>query len=261
MKKRNIKQSYNRILEISEDAKQITMPDSRYYRRNGKYYPSITYVLQYYPKGKFFEDWLKKVGYASEHIVRKAGEQGTETHEMIESYLNGEELNFLSASGYPQYNPDVWQMFLRFVDFWETYKPKLIETEVHLFSDEIKVAGTCDMVCEIEIDGKTELWIIDFKTSNHLQTTYDLQTAVYGKCYEECFGKKADRYGVLWLKSSKRKAAEGKIQGKGWEMYESSRTQEENIDIFMTVKKLFDLENPKHSPVFTEFRTQVKREL
>ena len=261
MKKRNIKQSYNRILEISEDAKQITMPDSRYYRRNGKYYPSITYVLQYYPKGKFFEDWLKKVGYASEHIVRKAGEQGTETHEMIEDYLNGKELNFLSTSGYPQYNPDVWQMFLRFVDFWETYKPKLIETEVHLFSDEIKVAGTCDMVCEIEIDGKTELWIIDFKTSNHLQTTYDLQTAIYGKCYEECFGKKADRYGVLWLKSSKRKAAEGKIQGKGWEMYESSRTQEENIDIFMTVKKLFDLENPKHSPVFTEFRTQAKREM
>ena len=152
MKKRNIKQSYNRILEISADSKQITMPDSRYYRRNGKYYPSITYVLQYYPKGKFFEDWLKKVGYASEHIVRKAGEQGTETHEMIESYLNGEELNFLSASGYPQYDPLVWQMFLRFVDFWETYKPKLIETEVHLFSDKIKVAGTCDMVCEIEIN-------------------------------------------------------------------------------------------------------------
>ena len=261
MSKRNIKHSYNRILEVSEDAKQITMPDSRYYRRNGKYYPSITYVLQYYPKGKFFEDWLKKVGYASEHIVRKAGEQGTETHEMVESYLNGEELNFLSASGYPQYDPLVWQMFLRFVDFWETYKPKLIETEVHLFSDQIKVAGTCDMVCEIEIDGKTELWIIDFKTSNHLQTTYDLQTAIYGKCYEECYGKKADRYGVLWLKSSKRGPKDGVIQGKGWEMYESKRTQEENINIFMTVKKLFDLENPRHSPIFTEFRTQAKRKL
>jgi hypothetical protein len=261
MKKRNIKQSYNRILEISEDAKQITMPDSRYYQRNGEYYPSITYVLGAYPKGKFFEDWLKKVGYASEHIVRKAADQGTQTHEMIEDFLNGKELNFLSPSGYPQYDPLVWQMFLRFVDFWEEYNPKLIETEVHLFSDELRVAGTCDMVCEIEIDGKTELWIIDFKTSNHLQTTYDLQTAIYGKCYEECFGKKADRYGVLWLKSNKRKAAEGKIQGKGWEMYESKRTQEENIDIFMTVKRLFDLENPKHSPIFTEFRTQAKRKL
>mgnify|MGYP003633338317 FL=1 len=261
MSKRNIKHSYNRILEISEDAKQITMPDSRYYRRNGKYYPSITYVLGSYPKGKFFEDWLKKVGYSSEYIVKKAAEQGTQTHEMIEDYLNGKELNFLSPTGYPQYDPLVWQMFLRFVDFWEEYNPKLIETEVHLFSDEIKVAGTCDMVCEIEIDGKTELWIIDFKTSNHLQTTYDLQTAIYGKCYEECYGKKADRYGVLWLKSSKRKAAAGKIQGKNWEMYESSRTQKENIDIFMTVKRLFDLENPKHSPIFTEFRTQAKRKL
>ena len=45
MSKRNVKKSYDRILEISEDAKQITMPDSRYYRRNGKYYPSVTYVL------------------------------------------------------------------------------------------------------------------------------------------------------------------------------------------------------------------------
>jgi hypothetical protein len=157
----------------------------------------------------------------------KQREQGTETHEMIESYLNGEELNFLSASGYPQYNPDVWQMFLRFVDFWETYKPKLIETEVHLFSDEIKVAGTCDMLCEIEIDGKTELWIIDFKTSNHLQTTYDLQTAVYGKCMRNVSVKNRIDMVYYGLKSSKRKAAEGKIQGKGWEMYESSRTQEE----------------------------------
>jgi hypothetical protein len=259
MSKKLIKNSYNRILEVSEDAQQITMPDSRYYRRNGEYYPSITYVLGTYPKGKFFEDWLKKVGYASEHIVRKAASQGTETHEMIEDYLNGKELNFLSNSGHPQYDTLVWQMFLRFVDFWEEYNPTLIEAEVHLFSDELKVAGTCDMVCEIEIDGKTELWIIDFKTSNHLQTTYDLQTAVYAKCYEECFEKKADRYGVLWLKSNKRKAAKGKIQGAGWEMYESPRTQEENLDIFKTVKTLFDLENPSHKPAFTEFRTSAKR--
>ena len=259
MSKKTIKTSYNRILEVSEDAKQITLPDSRYYRRNGKYYPSITYVLQYYPKGKFFQEWLKKVGYSADWIVKKAGEEGTLVHEMCEDYLNGKELNFLSLNGNPKYNPLVWQMFLRFVDWWETYNPKLIETEVHIFSDELKVAGTCDMVCEIEIDGKTELWIIDFKTSNHLQTTYDLQTSVYAKCYEECFEKKADRYGVLWLKSSKRKAAEGKIQGKGWEMYESKRTQDENLDIFKTVKKLFDLENPKHKPAFTEFRTQAKR--
>ena len=254
---KTLKTTYNRILQISDDAKQITMPDSRYYRRNGNYYPSITYVLSYYPKGKFFEDWLKKVGYSADYIVKKAGDEGTQTHELIEAYLNDEELCFLKDNGYPRYSPEVWKMFLRFVEWWETYNPTLLEAEVHLFSDEIKVAGTCDLVCEI--DG--ELWIIDFNTSNHLQTTYDLQTAVYGKCYEECYGKKPDRYGILWLKSSKRRFSKDKMTGKGWEMYESKRTQEENLDIFTAVKKLFDLENPNPTPFINEFKTTVKRKM
>ena len=253
---KQIKKQFGRILEISDDHKQITLPDGRYYQRNGEYYPSVTYVLSHYPKGKFFEDWLKKVGYSADLIVKKASEEGTQVHEMIEDYLNGKELLFLEH-GIPMYSPHVWQMFLRFVDFWEEYKPTLIEAEIHLFSDELKVAGTCDMVCEIN----GELWVIDFKTSNHLQTTYDLQTAMYAKCFEECFGKKVDRTGVLWLKSSKRGPKKDKIQGKGWEMYESKRTQEDNLNIYRAVRTLFDIENPNHKPAFTEFRTTAKRNL
>ena len=90
-----IKKSYKRLLEISDDYQQVTMPDSRYYRRNGKYYPSITHVLSSYPKGKYFEDWLKKVGYSAEWIVKKAAEEGTMVHEMIEDWLNGKEIKFL----------------------------------------------------------------------------------------------------------------------------------------------------------------------
>tara|TARA_R110000787_G_scaffold70054_1_gene155715 strand:- start:426 stop:1190 length:765 start_codon:yes stop_codon:yes gene_type:complete len=249
-----LKKHYGRILEISDDHKQITLPDGRYYQRNGDYYPSVTYVLSHYPKGKFFEDWLKKVGYASEHIVKKASAEGTQVHEMIESYLNGEELKFLEH-GIPMYPTLVWQMFLRFVDWWEEYNPTLIEAEVHLFSDKLRIAGTCDLVCEIG----DELWIIDFKTSNNLQTTYDLQTAIYAQCFEECYGKKINRAGVLWLKSSKRGSKKGAMQGKGWEMYESKRTQEDNLEIYQAVRKLFDLENPNHKPAFTEFKTTAKR--
>jgi hypothetical protein len=252
-----IKHSFNRILEISDDHKQITLPDSRYYRRNGQYYPSVTYVLGYYPKGKHFEEWLKNMGRSADYIVRKAAEDGTKVHEMAESYLNGEEVSFLNQYSTPQYDPDIWLMFLRFVEFWETYNPKLIETEVHLFSDELKVAGTCDLVCEI--DGK--IWLLDLKTSNYIQTTYEIQTAVYGQCYEECYGKKIDNYGILWLKSSKRKLNVEKMSGKGWEVVLPTRTFEENIDIFKTVRRLFDLENPNDSPIFTEFKTSVKRVL
>ena len=166
-------------------------------------------------------------------------------------------LKYLNEHGYPKMDPLIWQMFLRFVDFWETYKPTLIETEVHLFSDELKVAGTCDLICEF--DGK--LWVIDFKTSNHLQTTYDLQSAVYAQMYKECYGKEADNVGVLWLKSKSRGQDKSgkKIKGKKWEMYESSRSQEENLEIFKSVKRLFDLENPKHKPATTSFPTIVKR--
>ena len=256
-----IKKSYKRLLEISDDYQQVTMPDSRYYRRNGNYYPSVTHVLSSYPKGKYFEDWLKKVGYSAEWIVKKAAEEGTLVHEMIEDWLNGKEITFLYDNGNPKMPAHVWQMFLRFVDFWETYNPTLIEAEVHLFSDKIKVAGTCDLVCEIEIDGKMERWIIDFKTSNHLQTTYDLQGAIYAQCYEECYGKKIDRVGVLWLKSKSRgEDKSGKrLKGKNWEVYESPRTQEENIEIFNHVKALFDIENPKPKPYTNTFQTTSKR--
>ena len=256
-----IKKSYQRLLEISDDYQQVTMPDSRYYRRNGNYYPSVTHVLSSYPKGKYFEDWLKKVGYSAEWIVKKAAEEGTLVHEMIEDWLNGKEIKFLYDNGNPRMPAHVWQMFLRFVDFWETYNPTLIEAEVHLFSDEIKVAGTCDLVCEIEIDGKMERWIIDFKTSNHLQTTYDLQGAIYAQCWEECYGKKIDRVGVLWLKSKSRgEDKSGKrLKGKNWEVYESPRTQEENIEIFNHVKALFDIENPKPKPYTNTFITTSKR--
>ena len=252
-----MKKSYDKILQISKDHKQITLPDSRFYQRNGEYYPSVTHVLSCYPKGVHFEDWLKKVGYASEYIVKKAAEEGTQVHNLCEDYLNGKECSFLNQYGNPAYPPNVWQMFLNFVDFWETHKPILIETEVHLFSDELKVAGTCDLICEI--DGK--IWLLDVKTSNMMHNTYPLQTAIYGHCYKECYGVDVDNYGILWLKSTKRRLNKEKMSGKGWEVVLPERTQEENIEIFRMVKRLFDIENPQEAPTFTEFKTTVKRDL
>lgn len=255
------KKSYKRLLEISDDHKQITLPDSRYYRRNGKYYPSITHILSSYPKGKHFEDWLKKVGYSSEYLVKKAGEDGNKVHTLIEDYLEGKEIKFLDDFSNPKMDAQVWQMFLNFVDFWETHNPTLIETEVHLFSDMYETAGTCDLVCEIKNEDKTELWIIDHKTSNNLQTTYEIQAAFYAQAWEECYGIKPNRVGILWLKSKSRGPdKQGKtLKGKGWYMHESPRTHEENLGIFKAVKKIFDLENPKHKPATQTFPTVVKR--
>jgi len=49
------------------------------------------------------------------------------------------------------------------------------------------------------------------------------------------------------------------MQGKGWEIATPERSQSENLDIFMMVKRLFDLENPKAEPQFEQFKTTIKR--
>lgn len=243
------KQEYNRTFT------QITTNDSRFYEDGEKTYPSVTYVLSYYPKGKHFEEWLKKVGYAADYIASKAADEGNIVHNLAERYLLGEEITLMN-NGNPQYDLKVWKMFLRFVEFWETSGAELLETEVFLYSDTLSVAGTCDLVCKIG----DETWVIDLKTSNNLQTTYDLQSAVYARCFEECYDTKVDRVGILWLKSNKRGGKEGKLQGKGWEVYESPRTIDENLKIYHHVRALFDLENPSLKPISEKWPTKVKRQ-
>ena len=43
-------------------------------------------------KANIFEDWLKKVGYSADWIVKKASEEGTATHLLIEKYFEGKEI-------------------------------------------------------------------------------------------------------------------------------------------------------------------------
>ena len=49
-----------RIVEYAEDNKQINVLDSRFYRCNGNYYPSVTSILNFFPKNQFFHSWLKE---------------------------------------------------------------------------------------------------------------------------------------------------------------------------------------------------------
>lgn len=250
------KKSIKRILEVDSKSKQVNFLDNRFYKRNEEYYPSVTSILQYFPKGKFFETWLKDVGHNADIIAKKASDEGTQVHSLIERYLTGEKIEWLDKKGYANCSLSVWQMLLRFVDFWETEKPELIESEIHLFSDTYKIAGTCDLVLRM----RNELWILDIKTSNSIHTSYDLQLAAYTTCWNETFEEKVIKNGIIWLKSSKQKSDKKgeKIQGKGWEIVTSDRSIEENMDLFLKVYDLYKLENPSQEPIFNKFPTSVQ---
>jgi hypothetical protein len=246
-----------RILEYSDDSKQITIGDQRFYQRKAKtFYPSVTYVLSYFPKGKFFENWMKDVGHNSDIIARKAADEGTETHEAIEKFLNGEELIWIDEYGKAKYNLIVWQMILRFADFWNTIKPRLIATEQHIFSDEYKYAGTIDLV--VEIEGK--IWLLDIKTSNSLHTSYDLQLAAYAQAWNENFDTPIENTGIIWLKSSSRGADKSgkKIQGDGWALKSPHNTYQDNLQSFLKVYDIFKLENPDMKPYSEKLPTSIK---
>jgi hypothetical protein len=246
------KKSITRILNVDPNSKRVSVLDNRFYTRFDEYYPSVTNILQFMPKGKFFETWLKDVGHNSDIIARKAADEGTQVHDAIERYLLGEKIQWLDENDHSNYSLDVWKLILKFHDFWTTVKPILIESEIHLFSDQYKFAGTCDLVVEIE----GERWLLDLKTSNSIHTAMDLQLAAYTQAWNETFEEKIDRVGIIWLKSSKRK--EGKLQGKGWEIYEPSRSIEDNFKLFEHVHELFKLENPNPKPSQDSFPIEIQ---
>ena len=251
-----LKEHSKNRLQFDGKLKQINFLDRRVYQRGeGVYYPSVTTILQYMPKNKFFEMWLKDVGHNADLIMRRAGKEGTQVHEAIETLLDGEELHWMDDYGNAKYNEKVWEMINKFVDFWTTCKPELISTEEFVYSDEYRYAGTADLVCKL--DG--EVWLIDFKTSNSLHKSYDLQLASYAKALKESKGVEIERTGILWLKSSKRGPSKqkGRIQGKGWELKVIDDI-EENFELFQLIRKLYNLENPDTEPIYTKYSTVLK---
>ena len=250
----------SRLVDIHPDAKQITFLDTRFYKRQPDvYYPSVTYILSFFPKGKYFETWLKDVGHSSEHIANNAAKEGTQVHNAIEKILDGEEIFWLDEYGTAKYSLEVWNMILKFVEFWTTQKPKLIASEFHIFSDKYKIAGTIDLVLELN----DKLWLIDIKTSNSVHTAYELQVAAYAQCWNESVERKIDHTGILWLKSTKHgpDKQQKKIQGRGWELKAFDRDYNEAFQLFECVHTIFNEENKNFEPSIIKTPLSVKLEM
>ena len=125
-----LKENEKKRLDFNPELKQINFLDRRVYKRSeGVYYPSVTTILQYMPKNKFFEGWLKDVGHNADYIMKKVGKEGTQVHEAAEKLVLGEEVAWMDDYGNAKYSQIVWEMILKFAEFWKTNKPELISSE------------------------------------------------------------------------------------------------------------------------------------
>lgn len=238
--------------------KQINFLDERFYTIDQiTYYPSVTTVLEVWPKGNGYIQWLKDLGHNADVVVKKAGEQGTVVHNLIDKYLGGSNVTWCNEGGIPVYSLEEWMMFLKFVDFFETYKPKIITHEEQIVSETMGLGGTIDLVCNIG----DEIWLIDNKTSNAIHTSYELQMAAYAMMWNEKYPKrKIDRTGVMWLKAPTRGGDKSgnKIQGKGWQVKEFDRHYTASYKLFQHARAIWDEENPNYVPKNIIYPSEVK---
>ena len=135
--------------------------------------PSVTTILQAYPKGKQFYDWIAKYGDAAEGIKRAAGTLGTNVHRQIEYYLKPD------SGALPLLSVRERITFLGFKAWHQKIQPQLIHSELRFIDSHYNYGGTIDFICEIG----GEIYVIDFKSSNHIPASYWLQVAAYAAAY------------------------------------------------------------------------------
>ena len=224
--------------------KQLTFLDSRFYStEDGGFVPSVTTILEAYPKGAAYFNWLKENGKDADEIRDEAGRRGSVVHKLTELYDAGEEVHLVNQNGSIDYKLNEWAMFERYVEFRSRFQFVTDSIELNIISKELGYAGTIDRV--ITMDG--EKILLDIKTSNAIYPSYWLQLAAYRTLLFNR-GYRIDKVAILWLNAKTRtEGKKGDIQGIGWQMITKEDTSKD-LELFNATYQLWTVENATSKP-------------
>lgn len=249
------------------ELKQINFSDQRFYSPDsGKsFFPSVSTILEIYPKGFGFDQWLKDVGNNATEIVERAGELGSKIHQLTELLNAGHELKWADENGNANYNILEWRLLLRFADFWKKCSPEIIASEMAFCSANLKFGGTLDRV--VMIGGKR--YLIDIKTSNYLHKTHELQQAAYAHLWNEVNPQyPIEHTGTLWLKANTRtdkididnNIYQGISDAGAWQLKVFERHYTDSFKIFKHAQAIWEEENPNYKPANKIYPDFIKLE-
>ena len=154
-----------------------------YVSNNGEEVPRVTEILSQMIHDDYLLPWANSLGF--KHIryksyMKEAADKGTYSHLAIERFLKYNEYFDPNIDNilYPKNVVDIIDStFNGFLIWWNNLN-KNNKVEI-IFSEEKLVGkyfgGTCD--CVLKINDK--YWLIDFKTSNHMNYKYTLQLSAY----------------------------------------------------------------------------------
>lgn len=246
---------YSKGTIIEPELNRITFLDGRFYLdANSKPQPSVTTLLDCFPKSAGYYEWLKRVGKDADDIRDEAGRKGSVVHKMTEYFDFGNDINLLNGEGVPVCSMNEWAMFERYVDFRRRFTPEIHHIELDYCSSELEFGGTLDRI--VTLNGKNILF--DIKTGNGVYDSYWLQQAAYVKLYEEMCKKnkvakkvKLDQVGILWLNAAtKTEGRKDAIQGVKWQLLTKSikESNEEDWPVFQATHTLWKAVNKNLVP-------------
>jgi hypothetical protein len=244
---------------FDELANKITIPDEHYYQssKTQTWLPSVTAILDVYPKGAAFNTWLKQVGMNASQVLKEAGELGSEVHSGIDQYAKTGNLSYLGDGGKELFTWSAWELICKSLEFFTIHKPEIIEHEFSFANDELGFGGTIDMICKIN----GQIWLIDYKSGNSIHESHYLQIAAYVKAWNALNPTYTiQRSGLLHLKALTRGESKDKkeIQGKGWKL-EQSENVDNDFEYFQYCQKIWKRANPNAKPKILEFPLSFKK--
>jgi hypothetical protein len=182
----------HKSVEIPEVSTKTVNRKRFYLTPEGGIFPSITTVLSV-RKREGLSEWRKRVGDdVANYISRTAANRGTKVHQMVEDFLNNQEVEKDNRAFLP------FCLFQQLKPHLEANINNIYAQECGLWSDKYQVAGRVD--CIAEYNGVPS--IIDFKTSRSERSDdwnldYYIQASAYAEMFEERTGTPIEQIVIL----------------------------------------------------------------
>lgn len=191
---------------------QVTIADERWYTKEVedpktglpviKAVPSVTWITQSYPKGIGYYRWLAEHGWdEAEAIKIAAGDKGSKVHAALEDIMQGKEVRIdsvyinKSTGKEEELTLEECDCIMSFIawrnEMLETHDIETLTFEKTIYSEVYNYAGTIDWVVKMTNRETKEVtyWIIDFKTSQNVFPSHELQVNAYKHGVVHCDGE------------------------------------------------------------------------
>lgn len=235
-----------KVVDEKKGIVQITTSDERWYEVDGVFYPSITWITHYYPKGRGFEMFLMKNGVDdAEAIKNAAADKGSKVHHACKDLIDGKVIKFddkyinNSTGSQEELTKDEWECIMSFEAWARENNVKFLKQDFVVVNKEIGYAGTVDFLCQI---GEKKI-LCDIKSSQAVYASHEIQVAAYRHADPDLVETTGAILQVGYKKNKK-----------GYKFTEL----EDKYDLFLATKQIWSNECAQISPLQRDYPLQLK---